>query len=406
MVDIDASQWTDIQERRARVYPGGLGRASSYLGRPSPTLIKGKGYHVWDEKGSQKIDLNNNFTTLVHGHAHPEVTAAAVNALGNGACFGMPNADEIRHAEALLERVPWCDHVRYANTGTEAVMTAVRMARAITGRDMVLGIKASYHGTGDALLPMNGTTRGVPQRVVTDVLVVAPEDADALAASFAQHGDAIAAVVADLMPMSGGGRPVSPAFVGSVASLARQHGALLIVDEVISFRVAVPGFANAAYGLHPDLLVTGKSIGGGLPMGAILGPRDIMSILDSSQACSIEHGGTFTGNPVSMSAGLAAMKLFQADEVERINALGDRLRDGLRKTGEPFGWTANGYGSVVRLEPVGQDPAARLRQLFWLAFEEGVVLTPSGTLCVSTPMDEQVIDSLVERISGCFQAGE
>ncbi|WP_246136738.1 aspartate aminotransferase family protein [Leekyejoonella antrihumi] len=399
---MDARDWADIRERQALVYPGGVGRSSGYLGRPAPTLVRGKGYYVWDAEGSQKVDLSNNFTTLVHGHAHREVTAAAVRALENGACFGLPNSDEVRHAEVLLERVPWCDYVRYTSTGTEATMTAVRMARAISGRDKILGLSPSYHGMGDALLSMIGMTAGVPRGVSDDVLLVAPDDRHALVEAFAQHGDTIAAVVLDLMPMSAGGRPLSPAFVASVASLAQQHGALLVVDEVISFRLAVQGFANAVYGLLPDLLVTGKAIGGGLPIGAILGRRDVMGILDSSKPRSIFHGGTFTGNPVTMSAGYAAMKLFQVDEVGRLNALGERLRNGLSKTGEPFGWTANGYGSVVRLEPRSQEPDERLRQLFWIAFEEGVALAPSGTLCVSTPMDDTVIDSLVERMSRCF----
>ncbi|QIX26960.1 aminotransferase class III-fold pyridoxal phosphate-dependent enzyme [Nocardioides sp. JQ2195] len=392
----------NIQERRERVYPGGLGRTSAYLGRPAPTLVRGSGYYVWDSEGVQKIDLNNNFTTLLHGHAHPEVTAAATRALEAGACFGLPNPKEVAHAESLLSRVPWCDQVRYTNSGTEAVMTAVRMARALTRRDRVLGLSSSYHGTGEALLPMQGTIAGVPQGVTDDVLLVAPNDADELRAMFSLHGGEIAAIVLDMMPMNAGGRPLNPQFVATAATLARQHGALVIVDEVISFRLHVQGFANAVYDLYPDLLVTGKSIGGGLPMGAILGRRDVMTILDSSKPGALFHGGTFTGNPVSMSAGLVAMNLFHADEVGRLNELGERLRAGLTEGGQVSGWTANGYGSVVRLNSRDQNPARRMRDLFWIAFEEGIALAPSGTLCVSTPMNDEVIDTLIERLACCF----
>lgn len=399
---IDVAEFADIKARRMRVYPGGVGRTTGYLGEPAPTLVRGEGYYVWDSDGDRKIDLSNNFTALVHGHAHPEVTAAAVRALENGASFGLPNPDEVRHAEVLLDRVPWCDHVRYTNSGTEAMMTAVRIARAATGRDKILGLLPSYHGTGDSLLPMTGNIRGVPRGVTNDVLLMAPNDVGGMANAFTEHDGEIAAVVLDLMPAAAGGQPLKPDFVASVASLARQYGALLIVDEVISFRIAVQGFADSHYDLQPDLLVTGKVIGGGLPIGVVLGTREVMAVLDPPHPRSIDHGGTFSGNPVSMSAGIAAMELFTGDEVARLNKLGDRLREGLRVGGASWGWDVNGYGSVVRLVSTGPDPVAHLRQLFWTAFADGVSLSPTGTVAISTPMDEGVVDTLIDRVTSCF----
>ncbi len=399
-----------IEKRRERLFPGGVGRWSGFLGDyASPTAVRGRGHLIEDQDGRELIDLNNNFTVLVHGHAHPAIVAAGVEALQDGACFGLPNVHELDHAEALVERVPWVEQVRYTNTGTEAVMTAVRVARAHTGREKILIVSPSYHGTADAVLPVTASVRGVPQGVLRDTLLVAPDDVEGLRAMFEQHRDELAAFVLDLMPVAIGARPLSAEFVSTARELSARAGTLMIVDEVISFRLARAGFAHAHYGLEPDLLAIGKVVGGGLPIGAVLGRAQVLAVLDPHDPQAIFHGGTFSGNPLSMRCGLAALELYDDDAIDRLNHLGDRLREALRAAGRPHGWEVGGWGSVLRLMPLPDDSLARRRALWQAAYANGLAMAVSGTLCLSTPMDEAIVDDVARRFARSFEqvaAGE
>ncbi|MBS1886203.1 MAG: aminotransferase class III-fold pyridoxal phosphate-dependent enzyme [Actinobacteria bacterium] len=389
-------------EKRAELLPGGYGRSSFFVGKPPPRAVAGEGYLLRDETGAELIDVHNNFSVLLHGHAHPEITAAAVAAARRGACFGLPNAGELEHAEALLARVPWAQQVRYTNSGTEAVMTAVRVARAVTGRDRIVVLSPAYHGTADPVLVSSAATRGVPAGTLADVLTVAPDDVPGLRATVAEHGSQLAAIVLDLVPARAGNRPLEAGFVAAAQMLAADCGALLVVDEVISFRHGLGGVALSLYDLEPDLLVVGKLIGGGFPVGAVLGRAETMRVLDPAAPDALLHGGTFTANPVTMSAGRAALDLYDEAAVARLEALGARAQERLGAVARAHGWDVVGHGSVVRLAPQADDDAARTR-LWWEAYRDGVLLSPSGVLSLSTPMDDGVVDEIAARLDASLE---
>jgi glutamate-1-semialdehyde 2,1-aminomutase len=344
----------------------------------------------------------------VHGHAHPAIVDAAVQAVVDGASYGLPNFNELRHASALLSRTSHLDQVRYTNSGTEAVMTAVRVARAHTRRDGCIFVNATYHGTADSALAPGGplTRRGVPRGVLDDVVVLPINDVDALVAAVEKHPQRFAAMVLDLLPNRAGLVPLTPEYVEAAEHMRAQHGVLLVIDEVISFRQDWRGLAGQ-YGMTPDLMTLGKLIGGGHPIGAVLGREAVMSELDPLRPDGLEHGGTFTGNPVTMAAGLATMELFDVDAVSRLNGLGRRIRDGLRVVVEDLGWEVRGSGSLFRLHPgpTATEPVPVLqRALWWEALRREVLTAPNGLASLSTPMDEAVVDEVVGRLADALRA--
>jgi glutamate-1-semialdehyde 2,1-aminomutase len=380
---------TPHRERSAMLYaraqrrlPGGNTRSLIYAPPQPPYVERGHGYRVIDADGRRLIDLQNNLTALVHGHAHPLVTAAAHTAIDDGASFGLPSRHEIDLAELLAKRIPSAPLWRFANSGTEAVMASIRIARAVTGRDGVARFAGCYHGSCDAVA---GPATGVPASAAGDTVVLPLWDADALAAELGRHGDRLACVLFDALPNRAGLRPASPDFVSMLRDETERRGILLIQDEVLTFRVAYGG-AQSLYDVVPDLTTLGKIIGGGFPIGAVGGREDVMSAFDPRRPDAVVHGGTFTANPVSMRAGVAALHLLSSEEIARINALGDRLRAGLAQQG----WAVTGYGSLVRVH--ADDPAA----LWWRLYERGLLMALNGLMAVSTPMDDGVIDVVLD----------
>lgn len=388
--------------------PGGYGRSSYFLGGAPPTVVRGDGYRVWDEEGAVKIDLNGNYSVLVHGHGHPAIRAEIEAAAREGLCFGAPNQHELAHARLLVDRIPWAEQVRYTNSGTEAVMTAIRMARASTGRDLIVMQSPDYHGTADTALPAIGgpAHRGVPDGISGDIITIAVGDADALRRAVDAAGDRLAAVLVDLMPTSGGCRPLPAEYVHAARELTSAAGAYLVVDEVISFRGGMGGLGESLYGLQPELVALGKLIGGGLPVGAVVGTRETMAVLDPYNPDAIPHGGTFAANAATMRAGSAALQHLNEEALARIDALGARLRGALREVLAPIGWHASGHGSVARIAPIENDSVAR-RQEFWRrAYDQGVLVSVSGMVCASTVMTESVIDEAVTRLGVAVRDGE
>lgn len=396
----------DPRERARRVLPGGYGRSTFMVGAGAPYALRGEGCRLFDDTGRALIDLNNNFTALIHGHAHPRIVAAGVKALQDGASYGLPNAAELDHAEALLERLPHADLVRYTNSGTEAAMTALRVARAHTGRSRAILVRSAYHGTSDPVLAAGGdrSQRGVPPSLLAETLLVPLNDEFALAETLRRHHGEIAAVLIDLMANRSGLVSAEPSYVRLLANLCREHGIVLIADEVISFRLRWDGLASA-YDLQPDLSVLGKLIGGGLPVGAVAGRRELMEELDPASARGLEHGGTFSGNPATLASGLAAMRLFDREAVTRLNALGNRARAALAERLEPLGWTVRGRGSLLRPIPSG-DAAAQAEQtraLWWGCYERNVLLNPSGLVALSTPLTGELVDYAVAAIAAAAE---
>lgn len=384
----------------ALLLPGGYGRSAYHVGKTPPYAIRGEGWRMWDDAGREVIDANGNFTTLIHGNAHPEIVEAAEREVRRGAVWGVPNPVEWELAEAMLGRLPGLDQIRFTNSGTEAVMSAFRIARAFTGRDDVIMTKDGFHGTSDLALMASGPSHGVPASVAAHVELVKLGDIEALRALFAESPNRFAAIVLDLLPNKAGLLQIPAEFVQEARALASAHGTLLIIDEIISLRLGFNGFSGT-YGVTPDLLTAGKIIGGGFPVGAVAGSAEVMSVLDPWVPGTIPHSGTFSGNPVTAAAGAVALNLLTAAEIDRLNALGDRAREGLRSRVAPLGWEVRGVGSLFRLFPEGVQkvPEDLQQRLWWQAYEQGVVLSSANLASLSTPMDEVVIDDIVERLT-------
>jgi glutamate-1-semialdehyde 2,1-aminomutase len=373
-----------LARRARRVLPGGNTRTTVYVPPHPPYAVRGSGVELEDADGHRLIDLQGNYTTLVHGHAHPEVTEAAWRALAAGACFGLPTSYEVELAELLCARVPALERVRFTNSGTEAVMLALRAARVFTGRPAVLRFQHAYHGSADAVLPI-----GAPGATAqADSVVVPFGDADALPRAFARYGTRLACVLIDLMPNRCGLEPASSEFIARLIEEARAHEALVVVDEVITFRLGVGGF-QGDYGLVPDLVVLGKMIGGGFPVGAFGGRAAIMDSFDPSRPAHLVHGGTFAANPVTMAAGHTAVRLLDGPAIARINQLGDRLRGKLAEGG----LRVTGQGSLLRLRDLAERPDD-----WWTLYRAGVLVAANGLIGLSTPMTTATVDEAADRV--------
>jgi glutamate-1-semialdehyde 2,1-aminomutase len=374
-----------VHARARAALPGGNTRSTVFVPPDPPYAVRGEGCRVTDADGHTVIDLQANMSALVHGHGHPRVLEALVAGARELVSVGLPTESEVALAAHLVDRIAAVERVRFANSGTEAVMAALRLARAFTGRPAVLRFAGCYHGAYDGVL---ASPRGVPPGLTADTVLVEYGDVAALEHAVAEHGERLAAVLVDLMPNRAGLGPATPEFAAAVARAARDAGALLVVDEVITFRLE-PGGLQSAYDLRPDLVTLGKAIGGGLPVGAFGGRADVMALFDPHAPDPLEHGGTFTANPPTMRAGLASLELLTAAEIARINALGDRLRAGLAALGH----TVHGRGSLTRV--IADDEDA----LWWRLYRNGLLVGRHGLLCVSTPMDDATIDEVLARFS-------
>jgi glutamate-1-semialdehyde 2,1-aminomutase len=359
-------------------------------------LRRGKGVHVWDADGNRYTDLNNNFSSLLHGHRFPPVHDAALNALSCGTAWPALTESQVELAELLLARLPAMDRLRLCNSGSEAAQLAYRIARRATGRSLVLTARHGYHGL-DVLPEFALTARF--------------NDLADFARLLENHGRKTAAVFIEPVQGAAGIIPAKPGFVQGLAELTRAAGAVFVLDEVVTFRLG-PGGEQTRLDLRPDLTVLGKSIGGGFPIGAVAGRTELIDLLDPRRTDALVHAGTFNGNPVSTAAGVAAIRHHDADSVARLDALGRRLADGLTseaaRLGLPFsvrrcGSLLNVYLANSPPLPDEEDPDERgQRARFHLAaLTRGVFLAPRGFLALSTPMDEPIIDECVWR---CAQA--
>jgi glutamate-1-semialdehyde 2,1-aminomutase len=371
-------------ERARTVLPGGNTRTTLFVPPHPPYAAYGEGYELVDVDGRRVIDLHANYTALVHGHAHPALVAEATEAVREGSCFGLPTEAEVELAEALCGRVAPLERVRFTNSGTEAVMMAIRAARAASGRPGLLRFEGAYHGTYDAVA--TETSRGVPDGVGADVGVVPFDDETAFLAALDDRGDQLACVLLDLMPNRVGLRRASESFARLVREETRRREIVLIVDEVITFRLSYGGIQER-YGIEGDLVTFGKVIGGGFAIGAFGGRTDLMAAFDPSEPGHVPHGGTFSANPVATRAGLAALRLLDRAAIDRANMLGERLRSELAK----LGLDTAGRGSLLQ---VGIELAD-----WWRLYEAGVLVTPNGLAAISTVMDDAVIDEVVARFA-------
>jgi glutamate-1-semialdehyde 2,1-aminomutase len=381
--EVRAVSGGDLYERARACFPGGSSRTTLFVAPHPYYACRGEGWRLIDVDGRELIDLHGDFSALVHGHAFAPVVSAAAAALAEGSAFGLPTVAEVELAEHLTARVGWAQRLRFTGSGTEAVMAAVRAARAATGRDVVVRFERCYHGAWDALAQPGA--RGVPESACRDVVIAPLGDRDALLAALDEHEGKVACVLLDLMPNRAGLCPVGRSFAEFVREQTSRRGIALILDEIITFRMA-PGGMQQQYGIEGDIVTLGKLIGGGLPVGALAGRPELMDVFDPRRADSVALAGTFSANPVSMRAGLAALRALDAPEIERIGALGERLRVGLRERGH----TVTGAGSLCKLH--SPDLAA----LWRAAYREGVLIGADGLACLCTPMNEQVVDRALE----------
>jgi glutamate-1-semialdehyde 2,1-aminomutase len=346
--------------RAQRSIPGGVNspvRAFRAVGGEPLFLARGHGSRVVDVDGNEYVDFVASWGPLILGHAHPEVLAATLAAAADGTTFGAPTELEVRFAEAVREAYPSMELVRCVSSGTEATMSALRVARGFTGRDKIVKIDGGYHGHADMLLAQAGSgiatfgiagSKGVPEGAVKDTLVVAWNDLEAMQAVFAANPGQIAAVIVEPIPGNIGVVPPAPGYLAALRALTKAEGALLIFDEVISgFRVARGG-AQELYGLTPDLTCLGKIVGGGLPAACFGGRADVMNVL--APLGPVYQAGTLSGNPLAMAAGLKAMELLARpgvyDTLERLGArLADGLAAGARAAGVPL--VINRVGSMM-----------------------------------------------------------
>ena len=378
--------------------PGGNTRTTIFH-EPHPVyIVRGEGCRVWDVDGVERIDFISNYTSLILGHCHPRVVEAVQRQAAELMSVAAPNELEIELAECIKERLASVDLLRFANSGTEATMLAFRAARAFTGRSKVGVFAGGYHGSHDyaASIPADVSGAlggpGIPDGVA-ETLVVAPfDDVEGTRAAFEPHLEDLAAVIVEPVLGSGGVLPASAEFLELLRELTRDAGALLVFDEIISFRVGYRG-AQGRYGITPDLTTLGKIIGGGLPVGALGGRADVMERFDPRRADRIGHGGTFNANPLTMAAGLATLDELTPDRFDALESLAGELEAGVNAQTDA---TATAVGSLFRIEL--PDPS-RLPDLHLGLLANGILMTPRGMGCLSTPMTSVEVNAFVEALA-------
>jgi glutamate-1-semialdehyde 2,1-aminomutase len=335
-------------ERAARVIPGGVNspaRAFGAVGGEPPFIARGEAQYLFDIDGNRYVDYVGSWGPHILGHRHPQVVAALEEALTRGTSFGAPTESETLLAELIVEAVPSIEKVRMVNSGTEATMSAVRLARGHTGRDLIVKFAGCYHGHVDSLLVSAGSgalthgvpsSPGVPAGCANDTLVCEYNDADQLAGLFDSHADRIAAVILEPVVGNMGCVPPQPDFLQDSRDLCTQHGAVLIFDEVMTgFRVAFGG-AQERYGVTPDLTTLGKIVGGGLPVGAYGGRADIMDSI--SPVGPVYQAGTLSGNPLACAAGIATLQTLKSlNPYGELEARTTRLVQGLGQAAQQAG---------------------------------------------------------------------
>jgi len=343
-----------LHQRAARVMPGGDTRTGTFH-LPWPLVMaRGSGARLWDEDGREYLDVLGNFTSLVHGHAHPAVTEAIARQAALGTAHGSPTALMTELAERIIARFPSVERIRFCNSGTESAMFAIRAARAFTGRALVIKMEGGYHGSYDHVQVAQGTLGpGLSPGAIAEVVAIPFNDSALALEVIARHRAGIAAVIVEPLMMSGGVIPAEPEFLSTLAQAVRDAGGLFICDEVATFRLGYGG-AQGEYGLTPDLTCFGKIIGGGLPAGAFGGRADVMAVYDPTRKGSISHSGTYNGNALTMAAGIATLDLLTRDVIERLNGEGaavrKRVAEACRGAGIPL--TVTGKGSLIGVHPV------------------------------------------------------
>ncbi len=418
----------DLFQSACQHIPGGVNspvRAFRGVGGDPVFFSRAEGPWLYDADGKRYIDYVGSWGPMIAGHAHPDVIKAVQDMAGNGLGYGAPTEIETEMADFLCEQVPSMDMVRMVNSGTEATMSAIRLARGFTGRDRIVKFEGCYHGHSDALLVKAGsgtltlgvpTSPGVPAAVAAHTTTLTYNDSDGIKTAFESIGSETAAIIVE--PVAGNMNciPPEPGFLETLRSVCDQYGCVLIFDEVMTgFRVARGG-AQEHYAVRPDLTTLGKVIGGGLPVGAFGGRRDIMEKI--APLGPVYQAGTLSGNPLSLAAGLTTLRLATADGVhDQLDKAASRLTNGLQAAADQAGipFTTNQVGGmfgcffsdekrISRFDQVTACDMERFRHFYHGMLEAGVYLAPSAYEAgfVSMAHSDAVIDETIECAARVF----
>ncbi len=418
---------SDLYDRAVSVMPGGNTRTTVFT-HPHPLYaVRGAGPRIWDADGQTYIDLINNYTSLIHGHAHPEIVAAICQQAALGSCFSMPTESEIALAELLCARVASIERVRFTNSGSEAVMMAVKAARGFTGRAKIAKVEGSYHGSYDYMEVSEDSTpaewgepepknipysQGNAPGVLDEVVVLPLNDLELTERIIRRHANQLATIIVDPLAARIGLIPAEREWLSLVRRLCDAFGIVLISDEVISFRVAWGG-AQEAFGFRADLTALGKIIGGGLPVGAVGGRADIMRVFDpTSGKPVVPHGGTFNANPMTMIAGLVAMELMTKDAYVALARRGEQVARGIAQALADVGrdGQVTGRASLRRVHFTARElwdyrtayPSEEARQQMAAFYQgllaAGVLIAPTGLMALSTSMTDTDVDDIIRGV--------
>ena len=423
------SKSSDLYDRGLKVMPGGCSR-NTILRKPHPLYVeKGAGCYVTDIEGVERVDFANNMCSLIHGHAHPEVTEAVAAQLANGTAFTIGTEVEVEFAEHIVSRSASFDKMRFVNSGTEAVMSCIKASRAYTGRSKIAKAEGAYHGLydyaevsqtskpenwGDENNPSSvPVAHGTPKAALDDVIIIPFNDPERALKILEENADDIACVLLDVMPHRIGLIPANDDFGRAIYKWTRQNDSLLVFDEVITFRSNYGGAQEWYEEISPDLTAMGKMIGGGFPVGALAGRSDVMNTMNPhASRVLFPHSGTFSANPVTMTAGLKSMQMFDRDAVVKLNKLADYARISL---GEAINLAdvpacVSGEGSMFRIHMKENVPISYrdgyisakeselIKTLLGHLFDDGIMMINTCTGVLSTVMAEKEIDRLSEAV--------
>jgi len=415
-------------ERAKQILPGGVSRNTVLRGSHPLYASHGKGCMTVDIDGVERLDFANNMASHIHGHAYAPIVEAVTKQLQLSTAFTMATEVEVLFAEHMCSRAAGFEKIRFVNSGTEAVMTGMKAARAYTGRTKIAKVEGSYHGAYDyaevsqAPTPENWgapehpnavpLAQGTPPAILDDMIIIPFNDPQKAIAVLDEHKAQIACVMIDPIPHRIGMVPVNADFVTALHQWTRDNSALLMFDEVITLRSEVGGM-QTRFGIQPDLTAMGKMIGGGFPVGALAGSHEVMDVfVRGEKGLRLPHSGTFSANPVTMTAGLAAMEAFDEAAVVRLNKLGEYARNGLTQaiTLADVPASVTGTGSLLRIHLKAEAPG-NYRQAHLLPAEqkalsafietlynEGIMMIHTGAAALSTPMGNAEIDRLCEAV--------
>jgi glutamate-1-semialdehyde 2,1-aminomutase len=410
--------------------PGGDTRRATFY-HPFPAFMeRGEGCFLYDVDGHKYLDYLNNYCSLVHGHAHPKVVAAITEQAKIGTVFGAPAKANIDLAREICHRLPSAEKVRFCNSGTEATIAAIRLARSYRKKYKIVKMEGGYHGAHDlmevSIDPMHGgigpierpnsvpEDESVPPSVVKDCIIAPYNNSDASVRIIEDNHNDLAAVIVEPMQGGAGMIPAEHNYLGALRDVTKKYDIPLIFDEILTFRLATGG-CQELWGISPDMTALGKIIGGGTAIGAIAGSEKYLNLFSPLNPSSMSHSGTFNGNPLAMVAGLATLKELTASEISRINELGNKLRAGIEKVSKEVGVNVKvtGTGSLMQIHFTDQEvrdwrsstltERLDIKSIFHIMLlDKGIFMAPRGMFIISTPMGQKQVDDAIFEFKKCL----